>query len=152
MACCWASVAAAWVTCALKTPTCRSAGGGHGDVVLQARRLFREYRLVPVESVCTGAITVLGQLRVALEILLRKDQRRLIRRNLMAPLLDDELLLIDLLIQRVDRRLRGGDIGASLVERGLIIARDRCAPPLRSPSPADCRLPALRTDSPTPWG
>jgi hypothetical protein len=45
----------------------------------------------------------------------------------MAALLDHEHLLIDLLVERVDCSLRSGDIGARLVERGLVIARiDAC--------------------------
>jgi hypothetical protein len=42
---------------------------------------------------------------------------------LLALLLDNELLLGDLLIERVDTGLRRRDIGASLVERRLVIAR-----------------------------
>jgi hypothetical protein len=47
----------------------------------------------------------LGQLGVALVILLRIDKRRLIRSDLLPVLLDNELLLSDLLVQAVDARL-----------------------------------------------
>ena len=97
-------------------------GGDNRDVVLQRGVFFANVGLRLLGPL-HGAPTVLGQLGVALEILLRKDERRLIRRDLMAALLDHELLLIDLLAERVDGRLRRGDIGASLIERGLVITR-----------------------------
>jgi hypothetical protein len=58
-----------------------------------------------------------------LEILLGIDERRLIRSDLMAVLFDHELLLGNLLVQRVDAGSRCCDIGARLVERSLIIPR-----------------------------
>jgi hypothetical protein len=70
---------------------------------------------------CAPAVP--GQLGVALVILLRIDKRRLIRSDLLPVLLDNELLLSDLLVQGVDARLCGGDIGAGLGERSLVIAR-----------------------------
>ena len=92
------------------------------SVVLQRGLLFTNVggRLL---RVLHGAPAVLGQLGVALVILLRIDQRRLIRSDLLAILLDNELLLGDLLVERGDDRLRRRDAGARLVECGLVIAR-----------------------------
>jgi hypothetical protein len=58
-----------------------------------------------------------------LEILLGIDARRLIRSGLLAVLFDHELLLGDLLVQRIDARRCGCDIGARLLERGLVVPR-----------------------------
>jgi len=68
------------------------------------------------------AITVFSQYGVALIILLRIDERRLIRGDLLAVLFDDEPLLGDLLIERLNARLRRRDVGASLVKRSVVIA------------------------------
>ena len=70
-----------------------------------------------------GAVAGRGQMGIALEILLRKDQRGLIRNDLLAVLLDNEFLLGDLLVESVDARLCHRDIGTRLIERRLVIAR-----------------------------
>jgi hypothetical protein len=62
-------------------------------------------------------------LGVALEILLRIDERRLIRDNLLAVLFDHESLLGNLLVERVDAGPRRRHVGAGLVERGPVILR-----------------------------
>ena len=51
-----------------------------------------------------------------------KDKRGLIRNDLLAVLLDNELLLGYLLVESVDVRLRRRDIGTRLVECRLVIA------------------------------
>ena len=70
-----------------------------------------------------GAIGALRQLVVALELLLRVDERRLIRVSDLTGLCDREPLLGDLLVQGIDAGLCRRDVGTCLVERGLIIPR-----------------------------
>jgi hypothetical protein len=73
-------------------------GGDNRGVVLQRGVLFANVGLRLLGPL-HGAPAVLGQLGVALKILLRIDERRLIRSDLLAVLLDHELLLGDLLVQ-----------------------------------------------------
>ena len=99
-----------------------------------------------------GGPAVLRQFGVALEILLGIDERRLIRSDLLAVLFDHELLLGDLLVQRVDARLRRRDIGARLVERGLVIPRIDAREHLAGFDRLVVVDRRLRKYSPTPWG
>ena len=92
-----------------------------GAVMLECRRLLANVGLRLLRSL-HSAVAGLRQVGVALEILLRKDLCRLIRGNELARLLDRQLLLGDLLVEGVDARLRRPDVGAGLVERGLVIA------------------------------
>src|ERR1700719_2613918 len=88
----------------LKNADLLLGGGDNRGVVLQDGLFFSNvgHRLLrPLH----GAIAGLRQLGIALVILLRKDKRGLIRSDLLAVLLDNELLLDDLLIESVDAGL-----------------------------------------------
>ena len=108
-------------------------GGGHSRVVVLEGGLFFGNVGLRLLRPLYGAVAGLRQIGVALEILLRKDQRGLIRRDLLAVLLDNELLLADLLVEGIDARLRRRDIGTRLVERRLVIARVDPCEDLRRP-------------------
>ena len=70
-----------------------------------------------------GAIAGACQIGVTLEILLRINEPGLVGRDSLSGLPDDEPLLRDLLGQRRNGRLPRRDVGARVVERGLVIAR-----------------------------
>src|SRR5450755_3838696 len=106
---------------ALKNADLLLGRGYNRGVVPQCGLFFANIGLRLLRSL-HGAEAGCGQMRVPLEILLRKDKRGLIRNDLLAVLLDNEFLLDYLLVESADARLRRRDIGTRLVERGLVIA------------------------------
>jgi hypothetical protein len=96
---------------------------GDASGVSRPQRLCLQHVGLRLLRLLDGAVTVARQLVIAPKIFLRIDERRSVRDDRLPGLVHSQMLLCDLLYQRLDDRSSSLDIGAGLGERRLVIAR-----------------------------